>query len=362
VTAPIVEAVVMSGPEDAGRAVAGVPLVLRTILSLQRAGITRCTLVGARAPSDPRIRLALAPAAALPAFADDALRLLVGPGTIIDDTLVRDLQVRAQPGQVLELERDGARIRMAPGALLARNGGRTSPAAGTLLPAGTPPAELERTLLRALENPRDGYLDRLLHRRLSRPLTRLLLRTRLSPNAVTVLGVAIGIAGGLVLGLPGAAAALASVLLLVVSGVLDCSDGELARLRFAESSLGHWLDITGDTLVHASLLAGIALRLGHAGSMPAGRWLGLLGVGVVGAFAAITWSEQIEARRQRVDAWENRMLDGVLSPLTTRDWYVFPVAFALAGRLAWLVPAAAVGAQVFWLGIVVLIVRVLRRA
>ena len=56
------------------------------------------------------------------------------------------------------------------------------------------------------------------------------------------------------------------------------------------------------------------------------------------------------------------MLDGVLGPLTTRDWYVFPVAFALAGRLDWLVPAAAVGAHVFWLVTLVLLARVLRAA
>jgi hypothetical protein len=60
--------------------------------------------------------------------------------------------------------------------------------------------------------------------------------------------------------------------------------------------------------------------------------------------------------------WENRALDRVLGPLTTRDWYAFPVAFALAGRLEWLVPAAAVGAQVFWLVTLALLLRVLRAA
>ena len=64
----------------------------------------------------------------------------------------------------------------------------------------------------------------------------------------------------------------------------------------------------------------------------------------------------------RARAWENRVLDGVLSPLTTRDWYVFPVAFAVVGRLDALVPAAAWGAQAFWIVVVVLVARVLARA
>ena len=90
--------------------------------------------------------------------------------------------------------------------------------------------------------------------------------------------------------------------------------------------------------------------------------LALLGLGILGAFAVITWSEESEVRRHRVEAWENHVLDGVLSPLTTRDWYVFVVAFALAGRLDLLVPAAAAGAHVFWVTVLVLLRRVLRRA
>jgi hypothetical protein len=81
----------------------------------------------------------------------------------------------------------------------------------------------------------------------------------------------------------------------------------------------------------------------------------------VGAFAVITWSDATEARRRRVAAWENQLLDRVLSPLTTRDWHVFPVLFALAGRLDLLVPAAAVGAHLFWVMGLVLLLRVLRK-
>jgi 1L-myo-inositol 1-phosphate cytidylyltransferase / CDP-L-myo-inositol myo-inositolphosphotransferase len=281
---------------------------------------------------------------------------------VIDATLVQDLQARARPGAVLELEDGGARVRVAPGPLVAGNGGPAKAvAAGTLRPAGASRAALERALLVHLENPRDGWLDRVLHRRLSRPVTRLLLPTGATPNAVTVAGILIGVAGGLLLGEPGPAALAGALACLVVSGVLDCSDGELARLRFATSRLGHVLDVTGDTLVHVAVLGGIAVRLARTGALPGAATLAALGLGVAGAFAAITWSDATEDRRGRVDAWENRVLDGVLSPLSTRDWYVFPLAFALAGRLDWLVAGAAVGAHVFWATVAVLVARVLAR-
>jgi 1L-myo-inositol 1-phosphate cytidylyltransferase / CDP-L-myo-inositol myo-inositolphosphotransferase len=211
-------------------------------------------------------------------------------------------------------------------------------------------------------NPRDGYIDRLLYRPLARPLTRALLPTPISPNAVTLASAAIGVSGGWLVGSGDAAGVLAGVACLVASGILDCCDGELARLRHAESGLGHVLDVAGDTLVAVALLAGIVRRLVRSGPVPGWTVLAALGLGVAGAFAAITWSEVTEPRRRRVARWENRVLDGVLGPLTTRDWYVFPVAFALAGRLGWLVPAAAVGAHVFWIVTVVLLVRVLRAA
>ena len=359
---PIREAIILPEPGDPLRPVAREPLLVRTILALQRAGIERCTLVGRLpAPVDRRIRCTVVTAPALAPPADGALRLVVGTGTVIDPTLVRDLQRRVRPGEVLEVEAGGASVRVAPGPLVAGNGGvRLAPPHGTLRRAGS--SGIEQALLRALENPRDGYLDRLLHRRLSRPLTRVLLRTTLTPNAVTVAGIAIGVAGGLLLGIAGAAAVLLALLLLETAAVLDCSDGELARLRFAESRLGHWLDVSGDTVVHIAVLAGIALRMTRAGDAPGWPVVAVLLAGVVGAFGVITWSEETEDRRRRVRAWENRVLDGVLSPLTTRDWHVFPVAFALAGRLDLLVPAAAVGAHVFWVTTLVVLLRVLRRA
>ncbi len=358
------EAFILTAPGDGARRVAGVPLLVRTILTLQGAGIERCVLVGQeQVEPDPRIRCTVERVPTLVPPRDPAVRLVVGPGAVIDDALVRDLRQRAVADEALEVEAHGARVRVAPGPLTVGNGGRRlRPSAGTLRPASTPPAALEREMLRRLDHPRDGYADRVLYRRLSRPLTRLLLRAGVAPNVVTVAGILIGISGGLLFGDATPAATVVAVALLLVSGVLDCSDGELARLVFAESRLGHWLDITGDTVVHLALLGGIALRLAATGTVLAWPVLVLLAVGVMGAFAVTTWSETTASRRCRVEAWENRVLDDVLAPLATRDWYLFVLAFALAGRLDVLVPAAAVGAHVFWLVGLVLLVRVLARS
>jgi phosphatidylglycerophosphate synthase len=353
VSEPVRDAVILAAPEDASTRVAGVPLLVRTILILQKAGIERVHVAGpVSAPADARIRV---PVGGAPP--PDAAHLVIGAGTVVDQTVVRAATAAHDP---VCWECEGARIERRPTAQPCH---ATSPPVGTLLPVSASRSTVEQALLRGLENPHDGYLDRLIHRRLSRAVTPFLLRTRLTPNHVTVIGVLVGIVGGVLLGAPSTMGVAAGVMALVLSGVLDCSDGEIARITFAESRLGHLLDITGDTLVHAALLAGIAMQLGRSAAWPGTTTLVLLGIGMLGSFAAITWSEHTEARRRRVaDAWENRVLDGVLSPLTTRDWYVFPIAFALAGRLDVLVPAAAWGAQVFWVAVAVLVWRVLGRA
>lgn len=357
-------AVILPGPGDPGRPVAGVPWLLRAILVLQRAGVAHCTVVGVDPPRDRRVRCSLAraatPAAAL--VGDEAL-VGVWPGAVFDEALVRDLLARAEPARVVEVAHHGARLRIGPGARLAGPPDRTAgPRAGILEPADRPPASLERCLIRGLRNPRDGWLDRAVGRRLSAPLTRVLVRTPLSPNVVTALAMVLGIAGGLALGSSSGAGVAMGVAALVLSSALDCADGELARLRFEESRFGHALDLAGDTVVHLAVLGGIARRLAEAGAAPSWGTLAALAAGVAGAFAVVTACEVTEGRRRRVASWENRLIDGVLAPLTTRDWYLFPVGFALAGQLPWLVPAAAVGANVFWAAGLAALLRVLRRA
>ena len=64
--APIRDAIILAEPGDPLRPVVRVPLLVRTILALQRSGIERCTLVGALSPpADGRIRCRLTTAPTL---------------------------------------------------------------------------------------------------------------------------------------------------------------------------------------------------------------------------------------------------------------------------------------------------------
>src|SRR5262249_58203990 len=150
--------------------------------------------------------------------------------------------------------RIGARARLAGQRARLRGGRRGGGARGAPPRRGTLAVTAVGSAAVLAGNPRDGYLDRLVPRRLSPVVTRLLLPTPVTPNAVTVFGTAVGVAGGSLIGSAGTAGIVAGVLCLLASGVLDCSDGELARLRGESSRLGHVLDVAGDTLVAVSVL------------------------------------------------------------------------------------------------------------
>jgi phosphatidylglycerophosphate synthase len=97
-------------------------------------------------------------------------------------------------------------------------------------------------------------------RRLSPYLTRALLPTRVSPNEVTGMMSVVGLGAAALLSLTSLLAALGAVLLIQLQLLLDCSDGELARVRGQSSPAGIYLDRIGHYLTEAALPIGLGIR------------------------------------------------------------------------------------------------------
>jgi len=209
---------------------------------------------------------------------------------------------------------------------------------------------VERSLLLSLENPRDGQVDTYFNRKVSRPITRWLLRTPLTPNQVTLLSCIVGILGALCFFPGGYWGPVLGAFLLQFSVVLDCCDGEIARVKFMESPLGDWLDIVCDTIVSIAIFVGIGLAVWRDGTAQHALALAsLLAVGGILSFPFVTLAEKTEAMGERRQGWEDRTIKKLLSSLTTRDFSVVVVMSALVGKLNWFLWGAALGAHAFWL-------------
>lgn len=134
---------------------------------------------------------------------------------------------------------------------------------------------------------KDGFV------RAIRPLARALIRGGVTPNALTTFGLLVVIASA-------TAFAQGRVrlggLLLLVSGLFDILDGEVARQGGLGTTFGAFYDSTLDRLGEAALFAGIALFF-LAGGVPAERET----LAVATAIAALVTSLLVPYTRARAE-------------------------------------------------------------
>jgi phosphatidylglycerophosphate synthase len=124
---------------------------------------------------------------------------------------------------------------------------------------------------------------------------RMLKGTRITPNQVTFLAtlVAFG-AAALFIALPGWWGAIVAAVVFELSFVLDCVDGQLARIRKKASTIGHHLDFLMDELKALVIFGAVTVRLfrfGWADDPEAAlRYLivGIAGMACLGAGLSLT--------------------------------------------------------------------------
>ncbi len=204
-------------------------------------------------------------------------------------------------------------------------------------------AAVERGLFAGLQSASDGWVDRYVNRRLSPWLSRWLLRTPLTPNQVTLMALVMGLMAALSFSHEGWLSGVAGALLLQWSAVVDCCDGEVARLKFLESPSGYYLDIACDNIVHVAVFAGMAWAsyesLGHSYPLLLGG-LAVFGTGM--AFLVVLVTRHGRVRHP------SAALDRLIDALTNRDFSVLVLLCALVGKLGWFLWALAIGVNLFW--------------
>ncbi|URM92561.1 CDP-alcohol phosphatidyltransferase family protein [Streptomyces sp. MRC013] len=123
----------------------------------------------------------------------------------------------------------------------------------------------EAVRLRSAVKSRDGFFTTFFISPYSRHIARWCAHRGLTPNQVTTasLVTALAAAGCAATGTRGGF--VAAGLLLLVSFVLDCTDGQLARYSLQYSTLGAWLDATFDRAKEYAYYAGLALGAARGG-------------------------------------------------------------------------------------------------
>jgi len=196
-------------------------------------------------------------------------------------------------------------------------------------------------------------------RHISYPASRALARLPITPNQITLasLVAALLAAWGYMQGTYGWA--VAGGLALSVSYLLDNADGEVARLKGMQSRFGEYFDTFVDWLAHAAFFVGLGMGVRAAGGGDIWLWMG----GIAAAGGTINYGLGIYLDRRQGDS-ADKAPDQPTTPEIRglADWLVYAfrelsradfcfIALALSlADLHWLLlPAGAIGAQVYWL-------------
>jgi hypothetical protein len=137
---------------------------------------------------------------------------------------------------------------------------------------------------------------------------KLVYRTSITPNQITILSALAGLLAGVFLGIGSASALVVAGLLLVVYDVLDCADGQLARINKNGTRMGRILDGAADYLVSIAAYLGIGIGFASESSSPVVNWVLTIAAGVSNA-----------VQSGLLDFYRNRFLDYQLHRVSVLD-------------------------------------------
>lgn len=329
---------------DAGTSslkVAGLTVLDRMVVAAHRAGGAPITIIGKPAAAIPRARaLGVVPLFAPDAAPADASCLRI-TGCVLCEA--RDLRrVIEQRGRLTR--RDGTPLPVT----MAGETAAPVPAQGVAVEItdAASAREAERQLWASLGSSADGLVDRYFNRPAGRPLSRLLVHTPISPNVVSAISILVGVAAAPFFA---NASFILGALVLQLSAIIDCVDGELARILYKESRLGKWLDLLGDQVVHFSVFA--ALGLGVARSDPA---MPALALGLSAALGVLLCLPPLLGALRRPAAERPPRLNQLIDAAANRDFSVLLLFLALIGRADLFLWMAGIGIHIFWIALVLM--------
>lgn len=148
----------------------------------------------------------------------------------------------------------------------------------------------------------EELLDLIFYRPLAFVFVKAIYPTNLTPNQITILALIFGVVAGALIFFNNQIYLIIAGILLIIYDVLDCSDGQLARLKKNGTPIGRILDGVADYIVTITAYLGIGFGFASSSINPLSSWLLLILAGVSNIIHAIA-----------VDYYRNRFLDYALN-------------------------------------------------
>lgn len=207
---------------------------------------------------------------------------------------------------------------------------------------------MERKLWASLGSSSDGVVDTYFNRPLGRFLSKALIHTPVTPNQVTVVSALVGLASAWFFAQGNYTAGIVGAILLQLSALIDCVDGDIARVVFKESPIGKWLDLGLDQVVHVAVFGTLAVGLHRAGIDAPVVALGISAV--VGAVISFP----VVVRARRLATAEDTRLEKFIDAASTRDFTALILFLSVIGHLEWFLWLTGITVHLFWVTALIL--------
>lgn len=207
--------------------------------------------------------------------------------------------------------------------------------------------EAEEKLLNYNKNHHHQFMDIWFNSIFSRYISAKLVQTPLTPNMLTLFGLLIGLWAGWCFAQGNYISNVAGGILLALTAIWDCCDGDVARLKLMESDFGETLDTACDNIINVFIFTGMMLGVAKTqGWMQALIPFIMLVVGGSLIFVLIYFPKGGKGSFFK-DSW---MYD-VIQVLASRNFIYVIFVFAISNHLDWFLWLAGIGSLIFALAL-----------
>jgi phosphatidylglycerophosphate synthase len=187
------------------------------------------------------------------------------------------------------------------------------------------------------------FMDIWLNSIFSIKISSLLVKTFLTPNQITILGLFIGLASGILFAQGNYWNTLIGGVLLSITAILDCCDGDVARLKFMESDFGENLDTACDNIINIFIFIGIMVGVArYDGLIQALIPFALVMFGGGWIFYLIYFP-----KGGKGSYFTNTPMYNIIQILASRNFIYVILLFCIFNKLNWFLWIAGIGSIVF---------------
>ena len=189
----------------------------------------------------------------------------------------------------------------------------------------------------------------------SRPVSAILVKFPITPNQITTASLLLGVSGSIFFISPSFEFRIIGSLIFFLSYILDNCDGEIARYKNLTSTFGEKFDTLVDWIVHTVFF--IALGYGTAQETGNHAWLWIGLIASMGAtinyflvtFVIIHKNQRGHTQETNLDKTIEQKIIFIFREIFRSDFCFIVLILAVINNLWLLIPAGAIGAQVYWI-------------